>query len=565
MSRFNLINESWIKVIYCEEETSKLVSLETLFKDVHRIRFFTGDTRAQDFAVFRVILAILNTVYSRFDADGNAYEYFEIGGNWKPVSVLDEDDYENYIESLDKTWKKLWDKGKFTEIVIDYLYKWYERFYLFDEEFPFFQVTSKDLTEDKISKKTPSIIMGKSFNRRLSESNNKISLFSPKYDGSKSSEKDNKEKLTEAEVARWLLAYHSYTGLADKVIFGKDKYKASKGWLFDLGAVFIIGDNMFESLMMNLILTHTEEPYAFNTQRPCWEYSSAELIDLYLKNNLPDNLAQLYTTWSRAIYIDPAINLKEAFSCQIVKLPEVEHKNMFLEPMTIWQFNKNGENKNFYTPRKHRFNQSMWRSFGLFAMPSEESKRQPGIMEWFDKKTEVIGDKEIALVAISMMDDGNATSWLPVDEIYDFLKINDYVIADISENNWVPRIESAVEITKAIIEKTYRIFLSDIAEIRNIKDKTKEGFINREIETVYFNVDIPFRNWLRNLKLTDSKDKKVIEWREILHSIVKNRADNLLKNATMRDLRGIDKGDSVLNIAVVYNNFIRFLNKELKS
>ena len=207
----------------------------------------------------------------------------------------------------------------------------------------------------------------------------------------------------------------------------------------------------------------------------------------------------------------------------------------------------------------------MWRSFGLFAMPSEESKRQPGIMEWFDKKTEVIGDKEIALVAISMMDDGNATSWLPVDEIYDFLKINDYVIADISENNWVPRIESAVEITKAIIEKTYRIFLSDIAEIRNIKDKTKEGFINREIETVYFNVDIPFRNWLRNLKLTDSKDKKVIEWREILHSIVKNRADNLLKNATMRDLRGIDKGDSVLNIAVVYNNFIRFLNKELKS
>ena len=206
---------------------------------------------------------------------------------------------------------------------------------------------------------------------------------------------------------------------------------------------------------------------------------------------------------------------------------------MFLESMTIWQFNKNGENKNFYTPRKHRFNQSMWRSFGLFAMPSEESKRQPGIMEWFDKKTEVIGDKEIALVAISMMDDGNATSWLPVDEIYDFLKINDYVIADISENNWVPRIESAVEITKAIIEKTYRIFLSDIAEIRNIKDKTKEGFINREIETVYFNVDIPFRNWLRNLKLTDSKDKKVIEWREILHSIVKNRADNLLKNATM--------------------------------
>jgi len=71
MSRFNLIDSPWISVIYSESEANKLVSLRTLFQDAKSIESSAGDTKTQDFAVLRVLLAILHTVYSRFDAKGN--------------------------------------------------------------------------------------------------------------------------------------------------------------------------------------------------------------------------------------------------------------------------------------------------------------------------------------------------------------------------------------------------------------------------------------------------------------------------------------------------------------
>lgn len=402
MSRFNLIDEPWIKVMYSKSGKCELISLETLFRDAVDIKGLVGDTKTQDFAVFRVILSIMHTVYSRFDADDNSYEMLNLDDKFIPSHCVLEDDFNDYKKALNKTWNDLWNRKSFTDVLYKYLLKWHDRFYLFDDQYPFMQVLKKDISEEKISKKNPSTIMGKSFNRRLSESNNKVSIFSPKYTGFSKEEKDNKEKLNYDEVARWLITYHGYTSLADKVIFGKEKYKASKGWLFDIGGLNIECKNLFETLMLNFLLVHTDEKYSCNSQTPCWEYSSEENISHLLGNKLCDNLAQLYTTWSRAIYIDPKIDVNKAFTCEIVKIPELSHRDFFLEPMTIWQYNEQGENKNSFTPRKHKFNQSMWKSFGIIAMPSSvATQKQPGIITWLKKKRKHIGNIEVRLVATS--------------------------------------------------------------------------------------------------------------------------------------------------------------------
>lgn len=241
MSKFNLVYEPWIRVMYSSTGEEKLVSLKTLFNEAEKIESLAGDSRVQNFAVFRILLAILHTVYSRFNYKGECYRYLEVDSNFIPISLVDEDDYNEYKKELSLTWDKLWDNGCFSEIVIKYLEKNYDKFYLFDDKYPFFQVVEDDISEDKISKKIASEIKGKSFNRKLSESNNKVSLFSPRYEGSLIGEIDNKEKLEEDEIARWLIAYQGYTGLADKVIFGKNKYKASKGWLFDIGGIYVEG------------------------------------------------------------------------------------------------------------------------------------------------------------------------------------------------------------------------------------------------------------------------------------------------------------------------------------
>lgn len=562
MGRFNLIDSPWISVVYSGDGINKLISLRTLFQEADLIERLAGDTKTQDFAIFRVILAVLNTVYSRFDVDGNSYTQIKIDDKFRQISEIDDDDINDYLNNLDMTWDTLWKQNSFSPIVGEYLDKWHDHFYLFHDKYPFFQVLEEDIVGEKINKTKASQIQGKTFNRTLSESGNKTALFSPRYEA-----KSNKSVLDADEVARWLITYQGYTGLADKAMFGKEKYKASKGWLFDLGGIYIEGNSFFETLMMNFVLIHPEERYVKNAQEPCWEHTSEHMISKSFRNNRPNNLAQLYTACSRAIYIDPEIDLGEAFSCQIVKLPDLDHQDQFLEPMTTWQYNKQGPNSEKYTPRKHRFDESLWRSFGLIAMPSsdESNQRRPGIIRWLDHKKEIVGDTEITIIAVSMQDDGNATSWLPVDEICDVLRINDYVLTDIKNDHWVPRIEDAVEQTKSIVHKTYWSFLSDIAEIRNIKENTRLNYINDEIGALYFEIDVPFRTWLSGIYPGDSKDSKIIEWRENLYTLVRKQADSLFANATSRDLKGIEIDGQVKNIATSYNSFMYFLNRELKS
>lgn len=230
MSEFNLIDEPWIKVITDYKGTTKLVGLREFFQNAENYIDLAGDMPTQDFAVMRFLLAILHTVFSRYDASGNSYEMVDLNEKMQQVANVDEEYEEEYEDALMETWENLWNAGKFPEIVIDYLECWHDRFYLFDDEFPFYQVTKYEIDASKISKVNPSEILGKNINRLVSESGNKIALFSPKF-----SYKNNKEILTPDEVIRWIITYQSYTGLSDKVIFGKEKYKASKGWLFDLG------------------------------------------------------------------------------------------------------------------------------------------------------------------------------------------------------------------------------------------------------------------------------------------------------------------------------------------
>lgn len=563
MGKFNLIDEAWIPVIYEGGGRNELVSLRTVFEEAHLIQRLAGDTKTQDFAVFRVLLAIMQTVFSRLDEQGRPYEYLELDDNLGQISDVDEDDKYDYLESLNETWDNLWKQGRFRTVVSGYLEKWHDRFFLFDDRYPFFQVLAEDVARDKINKNSPSTISGKFMNRTISESNNKTALFSPKYDAD-----SNKEILSADEVARWLITYQSYTGLADKTAFNtKEKYKNSKGWLYDLGAIYIEGKNLFETLLINCILIHPRDSYRLKSQKPCWENTSEEMLNWYLRMKNPDNLAQLYTIWSRAIYIDPETDLTKPFSFQIVKLPDLNHQNQFLEPMTLWRFNEQGDNKDKFTPRKHVAYQSLWRSFGLIAMPSADDRQQyrPGIISWLEQKIEVVGDTMIKVCGVSMQDDGNATSWVPTDEITDSLSINDYVLTDIREDHWVPRIESVVEKTGNIVNKTYWHFLSNIAEIRNIKEKSKQGFIDRERGYLYFEIDIPFRNWLAGITPNENKDEKVQEWLKTLEDIVKRQAKKLLDNASNRDITGIVKDDRTLNIATAYNDFIFHLNRAIKN
>ncbi len=49
--------------------------------------------------------------------------------------------------------------------------------------------------------------------------------------------------------------------------------------------------------------------------------------------------------------------------------------------MTLWQFNRDGANRNKYTPRKHKEHESLWRSFGTLAW-GENNRQEVGV-RWY--------------------------------------------------------------------------------------------------------------------------------------------------------------------------------------
>lgn len=566
MSRFNLIDENWIQVIINEKGETDLVSFRELFQNAHNYIDLGGESKAQDFAVMRLILAVCHTVLSRFNAEGEVYKAIELDDRMRQLEDVEEDDLEEYNLDLEDTWGEIWKTGNFPEIIVEYLEEWHDRFYLFDEDYPFYQVNKEFMEEYKpnLVKKGSKAgrVHGKDINRLITESANKRSLFSPKS-------QKTKELLTEGEIIRWLLTYQGYTGTAEKQTFRKkESFETwSKGWIYDLGGIYFTADNLFETLMLNLVLIHPEEQFQGKIQKPVWEYSGREIVERYLKEYKLDNLAELYTNWSRAMYIDSELELDDGFECVPIKLLEVDHLDQFLEPMTIFRDNTSGPNKDHFTPTKHQYNRSLWRTFGLVTLPDGEydqtRQKNPGIMSWLDflETNNLIEETLININAISMEADGNATSWTPTNEIYDQMLIDEKVLTDLGETGWIIRIYNLVEDTKEVVERIYGSFLNNIEKIRF--GKIMGDFARREKEELYFIIDEPFRHWLSSIRLEDDMDEKVEEWHITLKKITSEKAKRLLENANSRDLKGIEEGDKLLNAPIAYNWFNSRLNKKL--
>lgn len=554
MSSFNLLDEKWLKVVTKNTNEVIDVNLIELFENAQDFKILAGEMKTQDFSVLRLLLAVLHTVYSRFNVDGKVYDYLEVDEMYRQKDDVSEDDLEDYKEELMGTWKNLWKKGKFSKIVLDYLEKWREHFYIFDEQYPFYQVTKEEIYSNIDEGKTPSSTSIKNINRLISESNNKIALFSPKSD-----KDNNKNEVTNEEFARWLIMFQGYTGQADKTKLKIGDYDPSKGWVYDIGGIFFEGNNLFETLLLNLALVHPSQDYVtLSKEKPCWEFSGEENIQASF--NGISNLSGLYTNWSRAIYLDKSLSNEKKYDLYIVKMPNIEHTNNFLELMTIWRYNKTGSNKEKYTPKKHTFRQSLWRSFGMLSIHHDEKIPDVGIVTWYEKISNFVDNNKLILKSVSMQDDGNATSWVPTNEIVDELKIDNMLLFDDEDDGWTIRINDIVEETKHIIETNYKFFLKDIKEIRNYSN---DGFITNKIEILYSSIDNPFKNWLFNIDKMSKKDDKIFEWRKIFKNIIIQSAQDILNQSNPRDLKGIKKDDKIKNVPMIYNTFEANINKIL--
>jgi CRISPR system Cascade subunit CasA len=488
MSEFNLLDEKWIKVQ--SESGNCEVGLLEFFENAHTYKSLDGELPTQNFAVLRLLLAIMYAaLYKNIESYDNAVEL----------------------------WLDIYKRGEFDYPVIrDYLENYRDRFYLFDDKYPFYQVNGIKGTDNDCQK----------LNGEICESGNKIRIFGL-------SGGQGKNTVSYSEAARWLL---HIIGFDDTSAKPKTKGLESPGagWIGQLGGVYIEKDNLFLTLLYNFSIADNEnQPWQIGI--PPWEKQPNS--DERKKIIVPDNPLSMFTIMSRKIILSREDKRITGYSIlggdYFLKRDAdkiVSGANAFSETMTLWK-NANAGKKNAvseYVPKRHSSDKLLWTSLDYFLLRNN-NYLNPGVLYQISKFEEIniIKAEPIKINTVGIIYGDKDTS---VADIYADALTFDGALLTARGEVWCNRISNEIDLAEELC-KIYAMLAGDLylsaggdegknaALVGKIKSKAKSE--------AYFYLDVPFRNWISQIKVSDNIEEKSLQWWNEAQRIIKEAGKEL--------------------------------------
>lgn len=497
---FNLLDEKWILVRKSDCTVDELSLTDALLKS-HEYVELAGELPTQNVSILRLMLAVLHTVFSRYSPQG------------EPSPLYDSDDAEY-------RWKELWNAGRLPEKPIrDYLASVHDRFWLFHPDRPFYQTEAAKIGTEYTASK---------LNGAVSESGNKIRLFCGCTGVQKS-------ELSYSEAARWLLYVNNYDDTSSKPK-GKNLPSPGAGWLGKLGLITIRGNNLFETLVYNLILLNHKRNFSevWGPECPAWEPdvpNTAERAEI----PMPDNLSELYTLQSRRLWLNRDDNEK-VIGYNLLGGDFFEKVDAFIEPMTVWSKVKGNERAGEkFQPRRHDSSVQMWREFS-YAFETAEGSHIPGVVLW-TKYIKQMLPKSRKLISFSIASVQYGDKDFFVNDVFsDSLTFHTDLLTEIGEH-WRAKITD--EIKKCDESAAALRFLAKDIELAagSAEDTVlKRAVVERAREQYYYEIDLPFRNWLERIDpnweiVSEQEEQALREWHETAKRIALRIGQELVESA----------------------------------
>lgn len=491
---FNLLEQPWIRVMRPDCNVAE-VSLINVFENASDYVSLSGELPTQDIAVLRVLLAILQTVVTRYDPDGNE----------SPLQTAD--------DAYDR-WQEIWESRKLPMNAIrKYLEIYRDRFWLFHPERPFWQVPSAEIGTEYTAAK---------LNGEISESSNTPRLFS-------SVSGEEKMALSYAQAARWIICLNACDDASVKPSkeFKKkrDQEKKDKeespgvGWLGKLGIIYLHGSTLFETLMLNVILLDENEDIRA-LEHPIWEEKDIRESE---RNKIakPDNLSALYTMSSRRIHLFRN-DKKQVVKYKMVSGDYFNGENAFIEPMTIWAENK--KNKGSFFPKIHDSAKQFWREFSSVFPKTTYHHKQPGVISWFSLLQEaecLPKTQKLSVKICSIMYDGKKNSIKGI--LSDSLSMSGSIILE-SGMQWQMCIENAILDCEKIAGFVYDFAQEAERAQCGDEDRVKQ-FARTQKSNYYFSMNASMQRWISNI---DPQVDQVEEKRKEILAESKKTARNLV-------------------------------------
>lgn len=512
--KFNLLDEKWILVETFSGQREK-VSLMEVFERAHNYRDLANELKTLDFAILRLLLAVIHAVYGA-RADGSYLQLEEEDERLELESV-------NY-EDLEYRWKLLWDRQAFsTKDFENYLETYRERFYLFDEEHPFYQVPS--LRERKTTSYEAAKLLG-----TISQSSNKKRLFASRTG-------EERDQLDYDEAARWLIYVNAYDDTSAKPKT-KGLPSPGAGWLGQLGLVAVQGNNLFETLMLNYLILNPDNE-AWGIEKPIWACDKVPDGERVFLKKMPDNLSQHYTLQSRRLLLNEknrkVIGYELLGGDIIPKENEVE-----FEPMTLWRIDSKTKTERTKKPMRHDESKQVWQEFQnlLIGAEFDESRRgnntRPGVIEWISRLVDIeylnTNEKVTLQTAAVLYGDKDFTVDNVIEDDIRFyrslLKKNEGEERS-SLSSYLKDINFEVIKTEEVAKQVW-ILSSNLQQCQGVERDQTKGKATKDKERFYYLIDTEFRRWLTGID--PNGDKTFDDYRQQWNNTLRRKAFDLAES-----------------------------------
>ncbi|SEG93897.1 CRISPR-associated protein, Cse1 family [Thermomonospora echinospora] len=495
---FDLTSRPWLPVLRSDGSEDEL-SLTEVFRQAHQLRRVVGDVPTQEFALVRLLLAVL---HDAVDGPDDVYG-----------------------------WTQLWDEGLPTDRIAAYLKQHRERFDLLHPRAPFLQTADLRTANDEVF----------SLDRIVADVPNGALFFTMRAGGV--------QRLGFAEAARWLVHAHAFdtsgikTGaVGDPRVKGGKVYPQGVGWAGNLGGVLIEGNDLRETLLLNLIAFDTDN-LEIDPARdlPAWRQEPRgpqELDEVELKSR-PAGVRDLYTWQSRRVRLhfdaDGVHGVVLAYGDALA--PRNKHAH---EPMTAWRRSPAQEKKlgepQVYLPREHDPSRSAWRGLGALIAGRADGAEQrgeaavivrPRILDWAARLTIEGPLPPDYLIRARLLGAVYGTQQSVIDEMVDDAVAMPLVLLHDQDRDLGQTAIDAV----ADAESAVRI-LGDLAsDLAKASGAAPEPAADAARHLGFGMLDGPFREWLTTLVPAADAGERRAEWHDRAREIISRLGRDLVASA----------------------------------
>lgn len=474
---FNLVREPWIRCSMLDGSLKEL-SLWDIFERRSEVRRLAGELPTQDYAILRLLLAIVYRSIPSFEPD-------DMISLWKGYS---------------KEPATLW------AVISHYLEAVENSFLLFDAEEPFMQVANlrtKSETYDGVSRLIADVPSGfQYFTTRAGRSLDSLSF---------------------GEAARWLVHVNAFdfSGIKSGAV-GDDRVKGGKGypigtgWVGNTGGVYFEGSHLGETLLLNLDL-HTASSQQEREDLPVWERPPLGPGE-ERPGQKPVGPADALTWPSRRVRLFPRDG--RVVKVMVSNGDKLAPQNMLEDPYTAYRYSKPQSAKfkeAVYMPKEHDPERTLWRGIAsLLIQGTSSATDENGIVQLLSPKVtawaallannRALDPAEVLNARLVGMVYGTQSS--VVSEIIDeslpmHLSLLATASAEVSE-----AVKTAVAETDQAIW-ALGIFAGELClAAGGDPEPPREGIRQR----AFFAVEEPFRDWLAGLRGDEAAEEVREGW-----------------------------------------------------